>query len=394
MEVQERRREAANESLGLRKLIQGVSERGAAGWVRLTLLVLCGLAGGVFMGIAAPQIMGLLFQAFRQSQDVNSARSPVSTTGLVVVGVFAGMFLGALVMNSLAKLRTSWDRMPSGEKLNIFIGIFAGFIASLPFLILFNSVVLTLYVPFLTIGLTLGLASLFIYALQSMDEILPWTQASYRQRRRGIKVLDTNVIIDGRIYDIAKSGFLEGQLYVPNFVLEELQHVADDHDALRRQRGRRGLDVLKHMQVEFPLEVGIYDRHATEPAEEVDAKLVRIAKAIGADIVTNDWNLNRVATLQGLKVLNLNDLALALKPNVLPSETLELVISREGSQPGQGVGYLDDGTMVVVENGKCSLGESVPIRVTQVIQTERGKMIFGEISDHREAQPARKRRNP
>lgn len=381
-------------SSSLRRAVDRISERGAYGWFRLVVLLLCGAIGGTILGNEAPNVMALLFRAFQLKEDSAAVRHPVSTTGLVVTGIFLGMFLGAFVLNSIAKVGDRWEKMPGGEKLNIFIGVFGGFVAALPFLILFNSLgVEALYVPFLVLGLTLGFASLAIYALQSMEEILPWTQSTGKQRRRGIKILDTNVIIDGRIYDVAKAGFLEGQLYVPNFVLEELQHIADDHNGLRRQRGRRGLEVLRHMQAEFTLEVGLHDRYAPDPKEEVDSRIVRIAKAIGADIVTNDWNLNRVASLQDIKVLNLNDLALALKPNVLPSETLELMMTREGNQVGQGVGYLDDGTMVVVENGKAFLNQTVPVVVTQVIQTERGKMIFGEVGVESPDGPPRKRRS-
>jgi uncharacterized protein YacL len=370
-----------------------VSERGAYGWIRLAVLLLFGTAGAFVMGSTAQNIMSLLFRAFQLREDQALERSPSSTAGLVVMGIFLGMFIGAFILNTVAKVGDRWEKMPSGEKVNIFIGIFGGFVIAFPFVIIFNSLgIETIYLPFLTLGLTLGFASLAIYALQSMEEILPWTQSSTRHRRRGIKILDTNVIIDGRIYDVAKAGFLEGQLFVPNFVLEELQHIADDHNGLRRQRGRRGLEVLRHMQAEFTLEVGIYDRYAPDPKEEVDARIVRIAKAVGADIVTNDWNLNRVASLQGIKVLNLNDLALALKPNVLPSETLDLLITREGNQPGQGVGYLDDGTMVVVENGKPFLNQTITVIVTQVIQTERGKMIFAEVGDDGPETPPKKRK--
>jgi len=382
-----------------RSLVEWIADRGTFGWVRLVLLLLFGAGGGAFMGVQAPAIMSFLFRVFNlpeSPQDTNewlhSPHSPISTAGLVMTGVFLGMFVGALILNSLARLGTRWEKMPGGEKLNVFIGVFGGFVMALTFLTLFNSLhVDAVYIPILVVGLVLGFSSLGIYALQSMEDILPWSQRGPSHRRRGIKILDTNVIIDGRIYDVAKAGFLEGELYVPGFVLEELQHIADDHNGLRRQRGRRGLEVLKHMQAEFTLEVGIYDRHANDPREEVDSRIVKIAKHIGADIVTNDWNLNRVASLQDLRVLNLNDLALALKPNVLPSETLELTITREGNQIGQGVGYLDDGTMVVVENGKAFVNQTVTVVVTQVIQTERGKMIFGEVAQDSGDPPAKKR---
>jgi len=225
----------------------------------------------------------------------------------------------------------------------------------------------------------LGFGALSVYMLQSMAEILPWNKNQGPRRRSGIKIMDTNVIIDGRIYDVVRTGFIDGQLYVPGFVLDELQYIADSHDSLRRQRGRRGLEVLKHMQSDFELEVRVHDRFAVDQGDGVDARLVRLAKYLGADLVTNDHNLRRVAELQEVRVLSLNDLALALRSNVLPQETLELAIIREGNQMGQGIGYLEDGTMVVVENGRPHIGETVEVVVTQVHQTERGKMIFGEI---------------
>ena len=173
--------------------------------------------------------------------------------------------------------------------------------------------------------------------------------------------MDTNVIIDGRIYDVAKTGFLDGQLYVPGFVIDELQYIADSHDQLRRQRGRRGLEVLKHMRADFPLETHIHDKLAPDLQDGVrHARLVRLAKALGADMLTNDFNLKRVAELQDVRVMSLNDLALSLRPNVLPLETLgALKIIKEGNQIGQGVGYLEDGTMVVVENGQDHIGETM-----------------------------------
>jgi uncharacterized protein YacL len=185
-------------------------------------------------------------------------------------------------------------------------------------------------------------------------------------------------------------------MYVPGFVLEELQFIADSHDALKRQRGRRGLEVLNHLRNEFEVETQIHDKLAPEQGDGVDARLVRLAKAIGADIVTNDFNLRRVAEFQDVHVMSLNDLALALRPNVLPQETFELSIIREGNQLGQGVGYLEDGTMVVVENGRAHVGETVEVVVTQVIQTERGKMIFGEVDTEEPPPPfeVRTRRKP
>jgi uncharacterized protein YacL len=191
------------------------------------------------------------------------------------------------------------------------------------------------------------------------------------------KILDTSVIIDGRIADVVKTGFLEGPLVVPTFVLEELRHIADASDPLRRNRGRRGLDVLDAIQKLGSPHVQIMDR---DPGgtEEVDAKLVRLAKTMKGRVVTNDYNLNRVAQLHGVAVLNVNELANSLKPVVLPGEDMVVQVIRDGKEQGQGVGYLDDGTMIVVEGGRKHIGEQVPVQVTSVYQTGAGRMIFAK----------------
>ncbi|MCB8932201.1 MAG: hypothetical protein M9921_14240 [Fimbriimonadaceae bacterium] len=355
-------------------------------------------AGGAIAGaLTANSFMTWLFRMAQSRSDPTAAFEVPSSSvvAMAVLGTMIGVGIGTMLARLFYRFLEQWDRMDSGDKVTLFLGIFAGLVASSPFLFLFNAIFATAYVPFAIFGLTLGFATLSVYALQSMSEVLPWTKGKARGRRRGIKILDTNVIIDGRVYDVARTGFLEGQLYVPGFVLEELQHIADSHDPLRRQRGRRGLDVLRHLQSDFPLEVRIHDRLVPEDAE-VDSRLVALAKVIGADIVTNDFNLNRVAALQEVKVLNLNDLALSMRPNVLPKERLTLTIIREGNQVGQGVGYLEDGTMVVVESGREHLGETMDVVVTQVIQTERGKMIFAELPSGEETEddPAPSRRKP
>jgi len=193
------------------------------------------------------------------------------------------------------------------------------------------------------------------------------------------KLLDTNVIIDGRIADIAEAGFVEGPLLIPGFVLEELHLIADSADTLKRNRGRRGLDILNQMQGQPGVDVSVYQDYPTppKPGDPVDARLVQLAKEMGAAIITNDFNLNKVAQLQGVSVLNVNELANAVKPVVLPGEELSVTIVREGREPDQGVAYLDDGTMVVVEHGKDRIGSTLRIIVTSVLQTVAGKMIFG-----------------
>jgi uncharacterized protein YacL len=311
-----------------------------------------------------------------------------------LLGIILGGYVGVRFLRSLERIGMRWDKMDAGDKVTFFVGIFAGLIASVPLLLMFQALEMPpVYRAVLIAAVMTGFGALSVYALQTMAEILPWNRNRGPKRRSGIKLLDTNVIIDGRIYDVVRTGFIDGQLYVPGFVLDELQYIADSHDGLRRQRGRRGLEVLRHMQSDFELDVRTHDRLAADQGDGVDARLVRLAKAMGADIVTNDFNLRRVAELQEVRVLSLNDLALALRSNILPQETLELTIIREGNQIGQGIGYLEDGTMVVVENGKPHIGETVEVVVTQVHQTERGKMIFGEIDGDEEVRFERRRPN-
>ena len=200
-----------------------------------------------------------------------------------------------------------------------------------------------------------------------------------KERRQPDRVLvDTSAIIDGRIADISQTGFVSGTLVVPRFVLEELQHIADSSDALRRNRGRRGLEILNRLQKETNVPVEISDADA-EGTHEVDAKLVKLARQWHCPIITNDFNLNRVAALQGVKVLNINELAHAVKPILLPGEDLAVKIIQDGKELGQGVGYLDDGTMIVVEGGKHYIGSTLDITVTRVLQTVAGRMIFGQL---------------
>lgn len=191
------------------------------------------------------------------------------------------------------------------------------------------------------------------------------------------KILDTSVIIDGRIADVAKSGFLEGTLIVPEFVLEELRHIADSSETLKRNRGRRGLDILKQMQKEPYVNIQILTQDFDD-VQEVDSKLVKLAQIMDAKIITNDFNLNKVAELHGVKVLNINELANAVKPIVLPGEEMHVKVIKEGKEDGQGVAYLDDGTMIVVDDGINFMNQKVSVMVTSILQTAAGRMIFAK----------------
>lgn len=192
-----------------------------------------------------------------------------------------------------------------------------------------------------------------------------------------LKILDTSVIIDGRIADICQTGFLEGTIVIPQFVLEELQHIADSSDVLKRNRGRRGLDILNRIQKELSMNVEIYEGDFEE-IQEVDSKLVKLAKLTNGMVVTNDFNLNKVCELQKVGVLNINDLANAVKPVVLPGEEMSIQVIKDGKEHNQGVAYLDDGTMIVVEDGRDYIGKHIDVIVTSVLQTSAGRMIFAK----------------
>jgi uncharacterized protein YacL len=197
------------------------------------------------------------------------------------------------------------------------------------------------------------------------------------------KILDTSVIIDGRVADLCETGFLEGAFVVPQFILHELQHIADSSDSLKRARGRRGLDILHKIQKMVDIDVRIVDDDFPH-VKDVDSKIVLLAKQLGAKVITNDLNLNKVAELQGVRVLNINELCNALRPVVLPGETIRVFVLKEGKEAGQGIAYLDDGTMIVVDNAKRWIGRNVDVVVTSVLQTTAGRMIFTRLREETE----------
>ena len=220
-------------------------------------------------------------------------------------------------------------------------------------------------------------------ALRRRADLEPVSAVLFQANRRGselAKVLDTSVIIDGRITDLCETGFIEGTLIVPQFVLRELQQIADSSDALRRNRGKRGFDVLQRLQRSAKVKVDITDIDFPH-VREVDRKLIELGKTVGGKVLTNDYNLNKMAELSGVPVLNINELANAVKPVVLPGEVMHVQVLREGKEAGQGVAYLDDGTMVVIEQGKKFLGHGVDVTVTSVLQTSAGRMIFTRVRD-------------
>ena len=225
-------------------------------------------------------------------------------------------------------------------------------------------------------------AALMILGFRKGDKLCAGEKAETDEKNAACpKVLDTSAIIDGRLLEISRTGFLEGDLIVPSFVLDELRHIADSADPLRRARGRRGLDMLRKMQEELGDGLRVEDTPQEEDAE-VDVRLLRLASEMGGAVMTNDYNLSKVAGVAGVPVLNVNELAGALRPAVLPGEEMPVRIVREGKEPGQGVAYLDDGTMVVVENGRRWVGETLDAEVTTVLQTSAGRMIFARVKPH------------
>ncbi len=297
--------------------------------------------------------------------------------GHLLLGLAAGMGVGAFLALIIGWIASRLKKIPGRKLLAMALGFIAGFVVGLLIGGFFQIKPLTVLLAFI-FGILLG----DVFASKA-DEL--WIsgelRSSLRKSEPVCKILDTSVIIDGRIADILHTGFMEGRLIVPRFVLEELQHIADSSDILKRNRGRRGLDILNKMQKEFGMQMEIIGDDQSDDIE-VDAKLVFLAKKLGGKVITNDYNLNKVAELQGVSVLNINELANALKPVVLPGEEMNVQVIKDGKESGQGVGYLDDGTMIVIDGGKRFIGEEVGVLVTSVLQTAAGRMIFAKPKSH------------
>jgi uncharacterized protein YacL len=311
----------------------------------------------------------------------------------VIVLVLAGAALGLLVTPWITVRPWLWARktirqVPAQQLLAATIGLLIGLIiaALTAFPLSFLPNPLGSILPFLSL-LLFGYLGAWVMMMRERDffAILGGRfgkEGATRTTSDRQVLLDTSVIIDGRIADISHTGFIEGTMVIPRFVLAELQHIADSADALRRNRGRRGLDMLNKLQKESIVPIRITDLDV-EDVHEVDDKLMRLAKNLRCAIVTNDYNLNRVAELQGIRVLNINELANAVRAVVLPGEQMRIRIVQEGKELAQGVAYLDDGTMVVVDNGKKHIGSVIDVVVTRMLQTNQGRMIFGAPVDEK-----------
>jgi uncharacterized protein YacL len=307
---------------------------------------------------------------------------------ILAAWTIAWMVVGFAVLPYLTIVPARWlvsrvQDMSTAEFVAAVLGLFIGLLLSLPLAQIEGP--LGTWLP-LGISLFLGLGMMGLVVAKRFDLIAAAEGAGLMRRPGGEPVsdetgprivVDTSVLIDGRIAEIVESGFVYGTLIVPRFVLEELQHIADSSDALRRNRGRRGLEILNRMQRDLRTPVEIVEDEAPGIAE-VDAKLVELAKQRSRVVLTNDFNLNRVAELQGVRVMNINSLANAVKPAVLPGEELRVRVIQEGKEAGQGVGFLDDGTMIVVEGGARLIDQDVDLTVTRVLQTVAGRMIFAQ----------------
>ena len=301
------------------------------------------------------------------------------------LGAIAGFLFALGVILFEVRLRRASLRRLIGAVIGSILGILGAYLSSL---ILSHTIMpestrsffsLIIYLVMTYIGLVLGANKGDMLNLQAFGGVF----GSERNTKHSVKLLDTSVIIDGRVADIADALFLDGSVVIPQFVLHELQLVADSADPLKRQRGRRGLEVLQRIQKMPHLDVQIAEDDFAHIAE-VDLKLIELAKRYDAKIVTNDFNLNKVATLQGIEIMNVNQLANALKPVVLPGEAMRVFILREGKEYNQGVAYLDDGTMVVVDGARKMINKTIDINVTSVHQTTAGKMIFGRYDERGE----------
>ena len=318
---------------------------------------------------------------------------------MAMLGLLVGLWVGPRIWARIEQAGQDLERTSPGDKIAVGIGMAVSAAVLMLLFVLLSPVFIQLHLPVsLQIGSFFVLGIVLIYlgivaSISMKSELVailsrggtagPASEAAEMNPTLNCKILDTNVIIDGRIADVCRTGFVEGTLYVPGFVLEELQHIADSSDNLKRARGRRGLDILNSMQKELPLVVRSWDKALDKSAnsDEVDTRLVKLAKALEGIIVTNDFNLNKVAALQGVQVLNINELANAIKPVVLPGELMGVAVVKEGKEPNQGIGYLDDGTMIVVEDGRRYIGESLSVVVTSVLQTVAGKMIFARVRE-------------
>lgn len=331
--------------------------------IRILLIVGCSISGfAIAYYTATPDSSYLIFES--------------------IIGFIIGLLVALLVIKIEKDIRKVSLRVIAGSIVGMVVGLLVALILAFGLNMVGKirenqQIILWIY---LLLAVILGYLGLVLGSKKVEEFNLRGSGSKIKESSDGGRILDTSVIIDGRIADICDSGFMEGELIVPRFVLNELQFVADSSDSIKRSRGRRGLDVLNRMQKNSSINIEIVEQDFPK-IKGVDGKLVALAKKINAKLLTNDYNLNKVAELQGVRVLNVNELANAMKPVVLPGEHMSVKIIREGKEHGQGVGYLDDGTMIIVDNAQKLLNMNVEVVVTSVLQTTAGRMIFSELKE-------------
>ena len=345
------------------------------------------IIGGTIGAMTIPRLLTLM-----GANDIAFINNPIVTAilGALIFYLFTFWFIDYIV-NFIKWLEESIVKIPIMDILFGSAGLMVGLIVAF----LISYALSSISVPILDTILPILFTVLFGYlgfqvGLKKRHELLALMRSGKKKQVEDIsettneepetspyKILDTSVIIDGRIADICQTGFVEGTLVIPQFVLEELQHIADSSDALKRNRGRRGLDILNRIQKELAIKVEFYEGDF-EDIQEVDSKLIKLAKVMQGVLVTNDFNLNKVCEFQNVPVLNINDLANAVKPVVIPGEEMHVLVIKDGKEQNQGVAYLDDGTMIVVEEGRNYIGKQIDVIVTSVLQTSAGRMIFAK----------------
>jgi uncharacterized protein YacL len=337
-------------TLSKTEFIKSLLSIGHGGPNEILLYIFGTLAGGIILFIISPLIINLVWK-LTEFIESSIQKMPINDIFLAVFGLIIGLVIANL---------------------------FASPLNSIPYNI-GTILVLILNIVLGSIGANITIKRKEeLYSIFSFFKKIGNKQKSLKgDHKVQPKVLDTSVIIDGRIFDICQTGFVEGPLVIPGFVLEELRHIADSSDSLKRNRGRRGLDVLNRIQKELNIPVEIIEKNFDSPLE-VDTKLLKLAQMLGGKVVTNDYNLNKVAEFQGVDVLNINELANAVKPVVLPGEEMLIQVIKDGKETGQGIAYLDDGTMIVVDGGRKYIGETIEVIVTSVLQTAAGRMIFAK----------------
>ena len=354
--------------------------------LRLLLVLL-----GIGIGLAAAQLGLALYRLSHQSTDIPAWVPVAAYTGMGILGGLLFLLLSNRIVRRVSsisrEMQKEFDKMPVNQLLSAVIGLILGLIVAallrqmLSFLgngVAGAALTAILYLTLGALGYNIGKRRSREFL--SMITKLSGAREKSKTRKHGYaarKYVDTSAIIDGRILDVAKTGFIEGEFVVPQYVVDELQHVADSADDSRRDRGRRGLEILKEMKES--LKQLIIDPADIEELQDVDVKLLRQARDCGGTVITVDYNLQKAAAVSGVRSLNVNELADALRPAVVQGMELRVHIGREGKEAGQGVAYLEDGTMIVVENGKTRVGEDTDIIVTSVLQTSAGRMIFARL---------------